>query len=262
MEKDFLWLNLRDLPYFRAFLRAVEMRFYQDYELTGPVLDLGCGDGHFAWRCFDRPLDAGLDPWMPSLRLANKTGGYRLVTQAMGNHIPFPDATFNSAVSNSVMEHIPDLDPVVMEMGRVLKPGALFLFCVPNQYFLANLSISNALDKVGLKPLGNAYRSFFNRICRHHHCDTPEVWQARLKRAGFSTVRWWHYFSPEATAVLEWGHYFGLPSLITRKLFGRWIMVPQPWNLALTRALVQKYVDEPANQPHGSYTFYVARREG
>ena len=43
--KDYLTLHLRELPYFRALLRAVEARFYKDISLPGPVLDLGCGAG-------------------------------------------------------------------------------------------------------------------------------------------------------------------------------------------------------------------------
>jgi len=74
-------------------------------------------------------------------------------------------------------------------------------------------------------------------------------------------VDWWHYFSPHAEHVLEWGHYFGLPSLITRKMFGRWILMPYPWNLALTRAVCQKAYSEASIQPEGTYTFYIARRK-
>ena len=64
-EGDFLWRHLRELPAFRALLRAVEARFYQDLlPLQEPVLDLGCGDGHFASVTFPRRLDAVL----PSVR--------------------------------------------------------------------------------------------------------------------------------------------------------------------------------------------------
>ena len=49
--------------------------------------------------------------------------------------------------------------------------------------------------------------------------------------------------------MLEWGHYFGLPSLVTRKLFGRWILVPQKWNLGLTRAVTQPAYAEPREHP-------------
>jgi SAM-dependent methyltransferase len=259
-EKDFLGLQLRDMPYFRAVLRAVEARFYQDYPLTPPVLDLGCGDGHFATIAFGEKLDAGVDPWTAPLREAAQRGAYRLAMQAMGNRIPFAEATFASAVSNSVLEHIPDVDSVLAEMGRVVRPGGLFLFCVPNHNFLTNLSISNFLDRTGLKSLGNAYRRFFNRISRHQHCDAPEVWKNRLEKSGFRIEKWWHYFSPSALHVLEWGHYFGLPSLVSKKLSGRWVLVRASWNLVLTRKIVKAAYEEASEQAKGSYTFYVARR--
>ena len=259
-ERDYLWLNLRDLPYFRAILRAVEARFYQEFSLEQPVLDLGCGDGDFAKVTFNDPLDVGIDPWFGPVTLASKTGSYRQVVRGFGDVLPFPDGWFSSAISNSVLEHIPDIDAVLVEMGRVLKPGSLFLFCVPNQNFLPNLSISGFFDKVGLIGPARAYRDFFNRISRHHHCDSPEIWESRLSKAGFEIERWWHYFPPQAFHALEWGHYLGLPSLLAHFLFRRWILVPEKWNLALTRAYVQRFYDGDPVHPDGAYTFYVARR--
>lgn len=260
--KDYLWLNLKDLPYFRGVLRAVESRFYQDFDLTGPVLDLGCGDGDFAMVTFDQPLDVGVDPWTGPVRKAVKLDVYRMVVQGSGDTLPFDEGYFNSAVSNSVLEHIPDLDAVLMDLARVLRPGALFLFCVPNQNFLPNLSVSNFFDRIGLRGLGNAYRAFFNKISRHHHCDDVPTWTARLERTGFRLEQSWDYFSPKALHVLEWGHYLGLPSLVAHGLFRKWILAPVKWNLALTRKLVEwVYTSEPKH-PKGSYTFYVARRAG
>jgi SAM-dependent methyltransferase len=259
-QKDYLWLNLRDLPYFRALLRAVEARFYQDIDLPPPTLDLGCGDGHFATIAFDRSLEVGVDPWWGPLREAKTRGFYRGLAQAEGASMPFPDGSFASAVSNSVLEHIPGIDAVLEETARVLAPGARFVFCVPNHRFLPNLSVGRLLDRIGLSFLGNGYRSFFNRISRHHHCDPPAVWETRLEQVGFQVERWWHYFSPEALRVLEWGHYFGLPSWISRLITGRWIISPTAWNLALTRHVVERFYDQPAEQDDGTYTFYVTRR--
>ena len=51
-DSDFLWTQISELPYFRGLLRAVEAKFYQDLTLKRPVLDVGCGDGHFAARTF------------------------------------------------------------------------------------------------------------------------------------------------------------------------------------------------------------------
>lgn len=259
-NKDFLWLNIKDLPYFRGLLRAVEARFYQEFDLPSPTLDLGCGDGDFAALTFDRKLEVGIDPWVGPIHKAVRSGAYEQALQGNGDQMPFPDAHFASAISNSVLEHIPEIDDVLAELARVLKPDGLFLFCVPNQYFLSNLSISNFFDRIGLRGLGDAYRRFFNRISRHYHCDSPEVWSERLEKAGFKVERWWHYFSPEALHVLEWGHYFGLPSLLLHGLTRKWIVMPTRWNLALTRAITEPYYKQDPKHDHGSYTFYVARR--
>lgn len=260
VQRDYLWLHLRDLPYFRSLVRAVEARFFTEIDLPSPVLDVGCGDGHFATVAFERPLDVGIDPWSGPLQEAARRGGYHAVVRGDGGQMPFPDAHFASAVSNSVLEHIPHVDAVLTETARLLKPGGLFVFCVPNQNFLPSLSISRRLDRLGLRPLGDAYRRFFNRISRHQHCDPPEVWQARLEEAGFTLERWWHYFPPRALQVVEWGHYFGLPSLLIHWLTRRWILAPTVWNLALTRRLVQPYYDADPRCPDGVYSFYIARR--
>lgn len=258
---DFLWLHLRDLPYFRSLVRAVEARFYQDIDLPSPTLDVGCGDGHFASVTFTRKLEVGLDPWEGPLRKAARLNAYEGLTLADGSQAPFPDAVFASAVSNSVLEHIPHVEAVLAETARLLKPGALFIFCVPNHQFLSALSVSNICDRIGLRSLGNAYRAFFNRISRHRHCDPPEVWQSRLEAAGFQMVSWWHYFSPQAFHWVEWGHYFGLPSLVCYWIFGKWILVPKRWNLALIDSLIRRFYEQDPRCEQGVYTFYIARRD-
>jgi SAM-dependent methyltransferase len=261
-SKDYLWLNLKDLPYFRSLLRAVEARYYESLDLPRPILDVGCGDGHFATVAFETKLDVGIDPWGDPIREASKRGGYLLLSQADGERMPFPDASFNSAVSNSVLEHIPHVDVVLKETGRVLKPGAPFVFCVPNHQFLSSLSIGRGLDKIGLHSLGDSYRTFFNRIARHVHCDPPEVWRLRLETAGFRLERWWHYYSPSAMQVSEWGHYLGVPSLINRKLTGRWVLFPSKKNpaLALTYHLIRPYYDQTPECDDGVCTFFIARK--
>ncbi len=143
---------------------------------------------------------------------------YELLVQADGGHNPFPDDYFGSAFSNSVLEHILDVDTVLVETARVLKPGAPFYFCVPNERYLTELSIT--------RLLGSQYTKWFKRISRVEHADDAAVWGKRLENAGFEIVRYWHYFSPAAMRVLEWGHYFGLPSLLARMITGKWMIAP------------------------------------
>ena len=257
--KDYLTLHLQEVPYFRALLRSVEARFYKDIQLSGPVLDLGCGDGHFASLAFDKPLDAGLDPWWGAIQEASEWNSYRHLVCGEGAKMPFSKDYFSSAISNSVLEHIPDLDPVLAETARVLKPEAPFIFCVPNQHFLKSLSLGQTLDKIKLNGLGNIYRKFFNRISRHHHCDSPELWIERLGKFGFRIEDWWHYFPPKALHSLEWGHLFGIPSWISKILFGKWILVQREWNIAITRRLIRSHYDRSPLCDQGVYTFYIAR---
>ncbi len=258
-DNDLLWLHLRDLPYFRAMLRAVEARFYQDYDLPSPTLDVGCGDGHFAHVTFKRPVDIGLDPDAASLKQARRWGGYRWLVQADGGRMPFPDAYFASAISNSVLEHIPHVQRVLAETGRVLRPGARFIFSVPNPRYLSELSIPAWLSKVGLHSLGEVYRAWFGRMSRVFHAHWPEVWVEWLHQAGFQVERYWHYFSPPALRMLEWGHYFGAPTLLPHALAGRWILFPSRWNLAITERLVRPFA-QALEHPQGTFTFYLARR--
>ena len=265
---DLLWRHLRDLPAFRALLRAVEASFYGDLPLPRPVLDLGCGDGHFASVAFDGPLEAGFDPWWGPLTEASRRRTYHLLAQAAGARMPYPDDFFATLVSNSVLEHIPHVQPVLAEAARVLQPGGRFYFCVPGPDLISFLSIGRALDRLGLHPLGKAYRRFFNHISRHHHCDGAEVWMRRLEMAGLHGVRWWSYFPRRALVALEWGHYLGLPSLVCKKLTGRWVLWPSRPNLWFTEQLVRPLYEEALSpdgatnhQGTGAYLFFVARKD-
>ncbi|MGC8856259.1 MAG: class I SAM-dependent methyltransferase [Anaerolineae bacterium] len=251
-SKDFLYPHLRELPYFRALLRAVEASYYQRLDLPAPTLDVGCGDGHFASLTFNRKIDVGLDPWHDPIHEARQRNAYRLLVEADGARAPFPMGYFASAFSNSVLEHIPHIDAVLAETARVLRSGAPFYFCVPNPRYFSELSLA--------RLLGRRYTEWFRRISRVHHADEPPVWEERLERAGFRLVNWWHYFSPAAMRMLEWGHYFGLPSLVAKMLTGKWILVPEKWNLQWTERLVRPYASNEAIE-NGTFTFYLAQKK-
>jgi len=252
-EKDFLILHLKDLPFFRALVRAVEASYYQDIQLEGPILDVGCGDGHFASLVFHRKVDVGLDPWHGPIHEASRRHCYNMLVEADGGEIPFPDETFGSAFSNSVLEHIPHVEKVLMETSRVLKPGACFAFCVPNPAYFSELSLT--------RIFGKRYERWFRRISRVEHADDPVVWQERLERAGLKLERWWHYFPLASMRMLEWGHYLGLPSWIIHTFTGRWILVRNRWNLFLTEKLIRPYSGNEAVN-NGTFTFYIARKPG
>lgn len=258
-EDDFLKRNLADLPYFRALLRAVESRFYTAVKFESPVLDLGCGDGHFAHVTFKNLQIFGIDPQFSTLQEARRNTSYKELILASGKDLPFKGGVFKSCISNSVLEHIKDIEPVLHQVARVLDVHGLFVFCVPNQNFTKNLTIALFLEKMRLYGLANFYRVFFNKISRHIHCDSYIIWEKRLNKAGFTIIDHWDYFSPAALRTLEWGHYFGLPYLISKFIFRKWVLC-QALNQKFFYPLLKKFYLENPRQRKGSYSFFITRK--
>ena len=251
--------QLGELPAFRALLRAVEADFYRNLAMPVPVLDLGCGDGHFAEVTFASQLAVGMDPWWTPLREAGFRNQHRWLLNADGATMPYADGSYGTVVSNSVLEHIPEIDPVLHEVSRVLAPGGWFHFCVPGPNFRNFLSVARLLDALGLTGLAESYRKAFDRVSRHYFYFSPEEWAARLGHAGLVLDRWWTYFSPGALTALEWGHPLGLPCVLVKKLTGRWLLVPSRWNLWFTELLLRRFYEEPFPEA-GAYLFFSARK--
>ena len=73
----------------------------------------------------------------------------------VGEDLPYPDLSFDIVVSVDVLEHVMDLEKVVREVRRVLRPGGWFLFDTINRNPLARLAtITIAEDILGLLPKG------------------------------------------------------------------------------------------------------------
>jgi SAM-dependent methyltransferase len=209
---------------------------------------------------FPRPLAAGIDPGTSVLREAQPRATYHLLAQAQGAALPFSDGHFATVVSNSVLEHIPNLDPVLAEISRILQPRGRFIFSVPGDCFPKLLLFTQLFRRLHLESLAQAYERFFNRVSRHAHCDGTQRWRARLDAHRFRVDRSFTYFSARAHHALDLGHYLGAPSLIAKKLTGRWIVAPTRWNLALTERILRPLYEEPL-PAQGAYLFFVAVRE-
>ncbi|HOA21154.1 MAG TPA: class I SAM-dependent methyltransferase [Anaerolineaceae bacterium] len=256
---DICWKHLSTLPYFRGMLRAVEHSLYARFELPTPILDIGAGDGNFAEALGTGPASVGIDPWFAPMHEAANLGIYWLLVQAQGSALPVRKDGFPCAISNSVLEHIPDVQPVLDEISRTLTKDGVFLFAVPNQRFKSDLWGSLVLRKLGLREAAMGYSKFFNRIARHHNLDTPEHWMERLARAGFQKVEYWNYFPVKAMRMLERGHLAGLPNLLWKKLFGKWVLFPDIRNPFLRVKRMRKLLTDPFCD-EGTCTFFVARK--
>lgn len=254
---DYFRLHLSEIPAFRALIRAVECKLLAEVEMAEPVLDIGCGDGTFAQILGGGRWTVGIDTWADGVRQSRARRAYHQVIAASGTRLPFADGAFQTVVSNCVLEHIPDVDAVVREASRVVRPGGRFALTVPSQFFPEMLFWSAFFRRVGLKRLGVAYGAWFNRHSRHYHCDSPEQWRVRLEGAGFAVERWQYYLSDGALRAIDLAHYYGIPSLVWNKLIGRWNVARGGWNFVVPNAWLRRFYEE-ATPERGGYIFLVA----
>ncbi len=124
------------------------------------VLDLGCAGGFMAEALAQRGAHVtGIDPAAEAIqaarahaRLSNLRIGYDI---GVGEALPYGDAAFDAVVCVDVLEHVTDLNKVLSQVARVLRPGGLFLFDTINRNPLARLAtITLAEDVLRLLPRG------------------------------------------------------------------------------------------------------------
>lgn len=124
------------------------------------VLDLGCAGGFMAEALAEKGARVtGIDPAAQAIEAARAhaklTGHDIRYDVGVGESLPYDDAGFDCVVCVDVLEHVQDLDQVLREVARVLKPEGIFLFDTINRNPLARLAtITVAEDILGLLPKG------------------------------------------------------------------------------------------------------------
>ena len=124
------------------------------------VLDLGCAGGFMAEALARRGAQVtGIDPAAEAIAAARQHATAEGLDIAydvgLGEALPYDPAGFDAVVCVDVLEHVTDLQKVMHEVARVLRPGGLFLFDTINRNPLARLAtITMAEDILRLLPRG------------------------------------------------------------------------------------------------------------
>lgn len=110
------------------------------------VLDIGCGGGFLAEEFAALGCAVtGIDPSAPTIMQAAahaKEAGLTITYRvASGEAIPCAGATSDIVYCCDVLEHVDDLNTVIAETARVLKPGGVYLFDTINRTFLSKLIV-------------------------------------------------------------------------------------------------------------------------
>lgn len=146
-------LHLHLAPLWREVAKALG-------SLEGRVLDVGCGA---------RPYQSLLGPRVTGYVALDRPGTPGVDVEGTAEALPFPDASFDAAVSMQVLEHVEDPARCLAEMARVVRPGGVVVFTVPGvwpahevprdywrftRYGLAAIVARAGLARATLVPLG------------------------------------------------------------------------------------------------------------
>ena len=142
----------------------------------------------------------GVDPDPREAALARESGIYDAVHESTEGSNGLGDGTFDFVFSNSVLEHVDELEPTLREVERVLRIAGLFVFTVPSDSFPENLGRPGPIGRLatGARDVAS-YRAAIDRRLAHRRYLTLEKWEAALGGAGLELKEASRYLSRAET---------------------------------------------------------------
>jgi len=140
-----------------------------DFLSGAKVLDVGCGSGATVDRLVSRyQLQAiGIDPSQALLDSGRTKNPSLKLLQGQGEDLPFPDHLMDGVFAECTMSVMEDLDQVIKEIFRVLKPGG---WLVINDVYARNPDGLKSLQALNIDAcLRRALpkESFINKLVGH-----------------------------------------------------------------------------------------------
>ncbi|MEX0643720.1 MAG: class I SAM-dependent methyltransferase [Parvularculaceae bacterium] len=96
-------------------------------EIAGDILDVGCGSKPYESLFTKAQSYVGVD--IENSGHSHKDS--KIDVYYDGKTLPFPNDHFDAVVSFETLEHVFNVDEVILEIRRVLKPGGRFFLSVP-----------------------------------------------------------------------------------------------------------------------------------
>lgn len=165
--------------------RAWEYAAYKHCNIDGRILDVGCGDGRYfnlIWPKAKNVVGVDLDP--TAVERGRNSGVYREIHLGPAHAIPEGDASFDNAFANCSLEHMDQIDQVLLEISRCLKSKGKVVCSVVSNRFVEWSLLSKLVQESGHD---NAARALQSQFLDYHHLANPlpvSEWTAAFNRAG------------------------------------------------------------------------------
>jgi SAM-dependent methyltransferase len=220
---------------------CVEWALRQGRPVT--VLDYGCGGAQIVTALRASGVDAyGCDVFYQggdySANVPWELFDSNVIRRMERGSIPFDDEQFDLIINNTVLEHVDDLDAVLIEMSRVLKPGGKLLSLFPQReiWFEWHIGV----------PFAHWFRP--GSRLRLSYVTAMRLIGLGSNKGGKSAAAW----SRDAVEWIDrWTHY--RPRLLIEQAFARHFAAPfrleVPWvEHKLNHPAVVKYLPHSMKQ--------------
>lgn len=182
------------------------------------ILDIGGGKScSFASsrKFFDRIKIIALDVSQEELDYNHDVDEKIVFDIASGGRVPIDDNTMDMVTSSSVLEHLKNLDNVVKEVSRIIKPGGKFISVFPCKFALfaiINQMLPNWLARKILFSIMPESKGICGFKAYYDSCYYPAI-QRLLVKNGFEDINfafqysqsgYFAFFAPFAIISLLW----------------------------------------------------------
>ena len=182
------------------------------------LLEIGVGMGHLVGQLENTFETYGMDINHWAVKQSKSVVQKTQLETASAQELPFSDNSFNVVIIKHIVEHLPDPQKAIREIGRVTEPGGVLILATPN------------LDSL-LKPWkGDKWIGYQDPT--HISLKRPAEWLDMIRSADFSPLK---VFSDGFWDV---PYVRFLPSPIQKLFFGSlggfqaitgWIFLPMTW---------------------------------
>ena len=136
------------------------------------LLDVGCASGRQVFMAAPFCEETvGVDVGAPFIEMAKKYAAENEVANVEflrtdGGKLPFPDGSFDRLICSEVIEHVSDERVFISDLRRVLEPGGIAVFTVPNWNSRGTLwrRLLNGFRPFKFEPL----QTFSNEEIKNH----------------------------------------------------------------------------------------------
>ncbi len=176
------WKRARDLSIERGtFVKSIIEKYLVCSSLS--ILDLGSGEGGTS-VILSRKNNVTAYDFNPA-RFINQNNNTEDFNKINGDasKLPFKENSFDLIILQDVIEHLYDINKVIIEINRVLKPGGFIYISTPNKYSIFNI-ISDphwGLPAISLLKRKNIIKYFLKYFRRNeiNRKDIPQLFSLR-----------------------------------------------------------------------------------